>query len=231
MHLAAQLLVSAMLVYASPLDPPTVATVACMAEIGLTPESALVAGFTGSEFAAMVDNMGTNSESLAALATAHATIEARAAAVGSAEAAATASPSSTELRAAVSAARAQLSSAQAALVELRTSLRASVLSSASEAQRTAVATYLASAGRSAPPEFKAVSRSEAQWRALEAALRAEARAARRNVQLDAEQASLLSAARSDAAVQAAKSRLDAGLAGAKQAFTPSTQQQQSQAQD
>jgi len=71
----------------------------------------------------------------------------------------------------------------------------------------------------APAHFRAVERTEAQWKAIEAALRAEARAERLGADLNDEDASLLQAARSEPAVIEAQMRLENNLASIKAVFS------------
>jgi hypothetical protein len=121
---------------------------------------------------------------------------------------------------------AQLASARQALGAAR-ALRASALqaihtaatASLNETQRSKLATLRANAGKPGPIEFKAVERSEAEWLALRKALANERISAQCGDQPHAGCQTLLSTARSNASVAAAKSACDTNLAGIESAWS------------
>lgn len=224
MHSLPQLLISALLALASHSDAPSPQTVQLAARIGVTAESLVVAGFSANEAQSIVDELGTNGDYASALAAARSLVDTKAAALAAAEASLQGSPENSELIAARNTARTELLAAQAAFRAAPAAARAALVASADSGKKAILETYAAGAGRSAPPEFKAISRTNEEWTALESALRAEARAARRGEELASEKASLLSSARSNEDVAAAKTRLDNTLAAVKAAMAPAVQQ-------
>jgi hypothetical protein len=154
------------------------------------------------------------------LANAHSLFEAKAASLVSAESALAAAPTNETLESARNEARSQAGVASAALRAAPAAIRAAVMANISQDKRALLDAYNAGAGRKTPPEFKAILRSEAEWTALEGALRAEARATRRGETLAEGHASLLSTARANEAVSTAKTRLDNTLASVKAVFAP-----------
>ncbi len=220
MHSLPQLLISALLILALPTDAPSPQTELLAARIGLTPEALVVAGFSSNEAKAIVDELGTNGDHASTLASAQSLVDTKAAALTVAHAALQGSPGSSELIAGRNVARSELSAAQVALQAAPATVRTALVLAADPGKKALLETYVAGSGHATPPEFKAVSRTDAEWTALEGALRAEARATRRGETLAEGHASLLSTARANEAVSAAKTRLDNNLASVKAVFTP-----------
>ncbi len=218
-----QVVTAALVALATPNDAPTQATVILAAQFGVTPESLVVAGFTAVESSAIVEELGTNGDYAAMLTSAQSLCDAKAAALTSAEAALGNSPGNQTLVAARNTARAELASAQAALKAVPGSARTALLAEADPGKRALLETFIAGAAHSVPPEFKAILRSESEWIELAGALRAEQRAARRGEELAEAKATLLSEARSNQTVAAARARLDNTLTAVRTAFTPAQQ--------
>jgi len=225
MTIIAQLAAAAVLACTSPASPPDAAAAQLVAEIGFSPEAMLVAGFSPEETESIVDNLCANTEARASLAALHATATQAGAALEAAELALNGAPSSPQLREARDQARKASAIAHKALAEARVAVRLASVAPAGQAKADALALYLASANRQVSPEFKAISRSDADWAALEHALRAEARALWNGEEVPQQASAVLSAARSNESVIAAKGRLDQGLVSTREAFAAPVEQQ------
>lgn len=215
-----QLVVCAAVALGMPGDVPSPDTAILAARIGITPEGLAVAGFTQQEAEEIGEDLAGESQHAAALNAAAALVESRAAALAAAESALAASPSSENLAAARTAARNDLAAAQAALAAAPATVRTALLAEANAGKKAKLEVFIAAARFITPPEFKVVSRTDAEWKALEGALRAEARAARRGETLDQAKATLLASVRGNADVIAAKARLDGDLDEMIEALRP-----------
>ncbi len=121
--------------------------------------------------------------------------------------------------ASLASARAALDSARALRVSRLSALYEAGASVLSSEQRTRLSTLRANAGKPGPIEFKAVERTEAEWLSLRKALANERISAQCGDQPHAGCQSLLSSARSNASVAAAKSACDTNLAAIQSAWS------------
>lgn len=113
-------------------------------------------------------------------------------------------------------------SAEAERVAALASLFDAATAALSEGQRSVLSTIHANRERGLAPEFLTINRTEAEWLALRNALSNERIAARNGDEPNAGCQSLLSAARSNATVAAAKSAHDANLAAIISAWNSAT---------
>ena len=193
--------------------------VALGAQIGITAEAVVVAGLEVAEVEQTLNRLSEASELCALLSDQK---------VAAAEMAASLTAlreqiMSTNDNDAVVAEHASVLSALAAqlatISATRQQLRDVALEGIAPAKRALLEVWRASGSYRAPGHFKVVSRSHADWKAIERALRAESRAVRRGETLDPEYAGLLAEVRSDPAVAAAEVQLELGLSVAEAVFS------------
>lgn len=120
--------------------------------------------------------------------------------------------------AAVSAAEAQLAAAGLAWTSARAALFSEATADLPQPAAAMVGVYASGLHTHVPAELRAVAREPAQWTAIQAALRAEARAARLQTELAEAHAALLASVRADPAVQAAAVSLASSLPALKAAL-------------
>lgn len=193
-----------------PADPSAVEVAAL--EAGLTPESFAVAGVTPAQAQSVLVVLGESEEVASALSTAHTEFELRSAALLQAEATLLANPGQPIAVAARDAAAAQVASAAELLSDVRQSARLESLGSLPQAVVAAIDVQARNAAWIVSAELRVLERTPEEWRAIEGALRSEARAARSGSPFGGPEAALLASARADPAVIQAQANLAAGLA-------------------
>lgn len=180
--------------------------------LGLSPERIAVAVDQVAQGGQVLQRLQDERELCLALRQAGEQVEAAVAQVVSARATLESDPTNEALQAAFSARLVAASAAQASVDQIATELRAVI----SEGIPPAVVTRLALSGdaaaRRVPASFSILDRTPKQWRKLEQALVAEARAARVGATLVPDAVLMLATTRADSGVVAAEARLSEGLA-------------------
>jgi hypothetical protein len=188
------------------------------ASVGLTPESMVVADIDIAQVAPMLTAVQSEVELRQSLNAQHAAADVAAVNVTNLSELLQQSPDDEQLVAQHEAALNALQTAKDQIEALRGELFESATAPASADQITKLLVWRSGDGFRVPPEFRAVERTEDEWRAIEAALRAESRALRLNEELDELHAQLLNNVRSQAAVIDAGSRLQTDLQAVQTLF-------------
>jgi len=187
-------------------------------EIGLTPEALIVADFLPQEARTIVMRLEGATAQRTALAETHAALSAQVHLVTSLREQANTNPGDGELRQDLAEAESQLTAVREALATAQQALRDVVLNGFAQQDVARLTVYRDGVPFKTPPEYRVGDRSDAEWLAIEAALRAEARATRRGEALEAAHAQLLAGLRADPDVQAAAQRLAQGTELMESAF-------------
>jgi len=203
-------------VFADP--PPTaVSTLTAASEIGITPESLVVADLQAhaSSIVSGIDAQLVRRTELLLL---HQSMDQATQAISSTTAEIQSTGANIELQTQLSSAQASLASIQAQLVTKRSELLAVVTEGLSGNSLILLGNWRTAATFNVDPQYRVAERSAEQWKSIEGALRAEKRAIRRGTELDPIQATLLTALRQESEVSAAAARLSAHLATTQAVF-------------
>jgi hypothetical protein len=192
--------------------------------IGLTPEALVVASVDLAQATMMLNSIQSEGELRQNLQAAHQAADAAASAVTILAEALRQQPDDGQLVAQYDASASALQAARDQIELVRGQLFESATESASAEQVAKLLIWRSGNGFRVPPEFRAVERTADEWSSIEAALRAERRAARLNEVLDESVAQLLNTVRSHAAVTAAASQLQANLQAMQGLFDQFTNQ-------
>jgi len=206
-------------VFATPtvVDGPSAHSLTLAREIGLTPMALVASGVSPSTAASVLDTIGIDSEVgpllLARRIEASALVE---------EATALAALLATQAADVIVddylAACAALDVIRSELATLGDQLFAVALAELASGQIATLTAWRSNGERAVPPEFRVTPRDDIAWATIEAALRAESRAARKDAELDGAHASVLQGVRSEAPVIAAQIAIPAGITAMSTVF-------------
>lgn len=187
-------------------------------ELGLTPESLVMAGFQPADASLMLQRIDAAATQRQSLATAHAGLDAAIHNLGEALRMLGENPTDPELLQQASAARQAVVSARGALAQAQAALAELVLDGFAAPLVEELEDYRSGEPYRVPPAFRADPRNASEWRLIEAALRMETRCDRTGEELPQEYTQVLTTVRLDPDVVLAQARLDTGLAAMRQVF-------------
>ncbi|MCP3999069.1 MAG: hypothetical protein GY722_29000 [bacterium] len=190
------------------------------AEIGITPESLVLADVEQHAPAILASISAASNERLALVA-AHQAVDSASqnmAQVASQLQAGSDEDGLADLIAARVAAEAELLQRRTELQALRDTIRTAVTSGLPPAAVICINTSRQAAAYRVPTEFRVLQRTPEQWKAIERAVREEKKAMKRGVPLAQQYAGLLTAIRSDPQVAGAEQRLVLHLSAVRQIF-------------
>ena len=180
-------------------------------ELGITPESMVIAGFQPSSASMVLSSIEAAGAVSQALATQHQVVDTAAAQVTQLVEALFDSGDDEQLLAQHEAALQQLAAAREQDSQLRSDLFAIATEGLPPQEIQRLIIWRSGAAHRVPPEFRVAERSPEQWRAIKLALRAERRAIRLGEEVAEDHAQLLAEVRSDAALAEAAINLTANL--------------------
>jgi hypothetical protein len=187
-------------------------SVAVARQIGLGPEPLAAAGFTSNDALAMLDRLDEAASLRAALDVAAAELADAVAAVDAAIQSIHIAPTDVAAANDLAAAQSILVASKSAFATAVDNVWTEALDGIGESQRSLLENWQVAAPYALPPEFRVLARTEAEWRCVVIALRAEARALRRSEQVDESIAELLATIRAEQGVVQAAIDLDSELA-------------------
>ena len=191
------------------------------ASLGITPESAVVAGLSPAEASSLLENLNDASELKTILQTHQETLHLATQAVSELSRSSTTSLDDPQTHlAAYLAAVSDLNEAKEDVASSEHALLAAITHELSLQQVARLSAWRESVARKVPPAFRVTGRTAEQWDAIEEALIAEARASRFNVPLAIPDAQLLTAVRSELDVITAQGTLESALIAMNTVFHP-----------
>lgn len=185
------------------------------ADLGITPEALAACGGHAGDVAAILARLAAATESIEGIASDEAALDSALAAVAEAEAAADGGEAA---GAALSAAHAEAASISASLAASREGLAEAIAQDLDPGIRALLARWRANASWRVPQELRVLDRSESEWRGIEIALRAKARAATGGAPLDPTDAGTLASIDASPEVAAAQAGLASQAADIAAAF-------------
>ena len=187
-------------------------------ELGITPESLVVAGFQPTDAVVMFQRIDGAANDRQSLAAAHTSLDQAIAALSSVREASRRNPTNDDLRSQLQAARQAVATARQNLQQAQDALQATALEGFASFMVDELNEFHAATVYKVVPAFRADARAHDEWTMIEIALRMEKRAIRTGDELPDEIEQMLNAIRSDPDVILAQTRLDTGLAVMQQVF-------------
>lgn len=208
--------VSAMAWTAAPCTAQSTASLAV--EIGVSPEGLVVAGIGTQEVAMMLLRMQDATTERGHLIVAHEEVQAAIAQVTLLTQLLWSDPENLVLAEDLEDAEDALDMSRAWLLDCQEELRDVAFDGVEPSELEMISLFHANQARRVPSAFRVLSRSVAEWEAIEIALQVEARATRRSEPVPPEAADLLAAWRIDSDVVQAQDRLNEDLLAMQQVF-------------
>jgi len=200
-------------------NEPTPEVVSVAARIGLEPESIVVAGLHA-EVSQILGRLGDEATLMAELSIRESVVAQLSSELAEVSLRVQGRMDDAPLRNQFEALTTQRDAAAIQVREALTALRDRSLDGVSAASRATMDLWQETQSRRVPAAFRVKTFDSAQWEAIEIALRAEVRAAQRQVPLGTEEETLLAQVRSDPAVVEASQRLTEHLATVEAAMSP-----------
>ncbi len=213
-------LATIMICIAARAAPAQTSVLGTAAEIGITPETVVLAD-VAEHATAILNALSAATDERLALAVAHQAVDAASqdvAQIASQLQVGAEEDELADLVAARTAASAELQQRRTELYALRDAIRSHVTNGLPPAAVVCINTCRGSAVYRVPTEFRVIQRTPEQWEAIARAVRKEKKALKRGVPLAQQYADLLVAIRSDPQVMAAEQRLLLHLATVRQIF-------------